>query len=224
MGFLLVDRRGCGALRVSLDLKDMFYSTNHSKWMSGIKLEIIFFTFPTTLSVWTKVPELHHFPLPSPPPPPPPPPPDPPCSRPCPCPPPPSSPHSLSVDDVLHFILVRISLRSLAQQLPPVSVNHVLVYQPVCTMSPWIGFGNNLEQSTVPQFLCLLMCPEAGGRVSPLSPGFVFCNHLSIILDIPSPSLPYSSFTTQQKKVKKNHLDLSLSWQIILLPSDSQQK
>ncbi len=58
-------------------------------------------------------------------------------------------------------------------------------------------------------FLCALMRTEAGGRVSPLSPGFAFYNHWSIILDIPSPSLQESlevSFTTLPKKKVKNKI------------------
>jgi hypothetical protein len=58
-----------------------------------------------------------------------------------------------------------------------------------------------------------------------LSPGFAFCNHWAIILDIPSPSL-LPSTTLQQKKVKKktpalvtliknNSVDLGLSPKII---------
>jgi hypothetical protein len=52
-------------------------------------------------------------------------------------------------------------------------------------------------------FLCTLTRTETGGRVSPLSPGFAFCNHWSIIFDIPSPSLPASFTTLPQKKVGK---------------------
>jgi hypothetical protein len=54
------------------------------------------------------------------------------------------------------------------------------------------------------------MCDEAGGRVSPLSPGFSFCNHLSIIWDIPFPSLALPSrlnkivyFESRKRELKK---------------------
>jgi hypothetical protein len=74
------------------------------------------------------------------------------------------------------------------------------------------------------------MRTETGGRVSPLSPGFAFCNHWSIILDIPSPSLQESletSFTTLPKKkvnkkipgpvtlMKSSSVTLGLSGKII---------
>ncbi len=62
-------------------------------------------------------------------------------------------------------------------------------------------------------FLCPLTRDEGGGRVSPLSPVFTFYNHWSIILDIPSPSLPLPSRTLQQKKVgkkKKSPVPVSL--------------
>jgi hypothetical protein len=85
MGFLLVDRRGCGVLRLIL-------------FQHILLLLLLDVVVPDVL-----IPMLHSL---------------------------------LSVDDVLQCILVRISLRSLDQHLPPVSVNHVLVYKPVCTLSP----------------------------------------------------------------------------------------
>jgi hypothetical protein len=89
---------------------------------------------------------------------------------------------------------------------PPVSVNHVLVSRLVCTLAPWIGFGNILDQSTGPHS-CTNTC--RGGRScqshSPLSPGVVFFNHLTIIVDIPSTSSFYFLDDTCNKKIEKKN-------------------
>ncbi len=75
-------------------------------------------------------------------------------------------------------------------------------------------------------FLWTLTRTETGGRIRPLSPGFVFCNHLSIILDIPSPSLHFLHDSSTKKGGKKkssgpvtlmenNSVSLGLSSKII---------
>jgi hypothetical protein len=71
----------------------------------------------------------------------------------------------------------------------------------------------DLEKSTINRSDLILVFTNSSRReFSPLSPGFAFWNHWSIILDIPSPSLALPSTDSSTKKgEKKITWSLSLS-------------